>query len=264
MIVETPSDNYSPYAAFDIGKCDTYSHLWTMDLIISCEGGEEFCKCTFTENLMSQGFLTCDDVSKCPSECGVCASCMHSICNPPLPTSVVARGFRANPGLSLAAIATTILLVAFVVQMRKGSGDGILNESLMDENGIPYKKRDWRVLLGKNGLPTDRKFWKGKKSKVWLVPDLSTVPNKALFPDLLEKGEKVETAERSEPKKQKKSRNPVIVTSSNVSVQSSLSSRDGVGYTAPIRVNHYKKETGDDDSTTDYIAQRIKASQSYQ
>lgn len=194
---------------------------------------------------MNEGLLTCDDVSKCPSECGVCASCIHSICNPPLPTVAVVRGVKANAGISLAVIGSVVLLAAVVYHVRKNNDDD-LNENL--------------IGLGKDGQPTiKKKFWKGKTSKVWLVPDLKTVPTKTLFPDLLEKGE---TVERSAPKKQRKRGNPVITTSGEVSVQSDLSSQDGAGYTAPMRLNHYKRHVDEDDSNADYIEQRIRASQS--
>ena len=237
--------------------CDTYAHLWTYDLLYSCEGGDELCKCTYTQELLNKNMLSCDDISSCPSECSVCANCLNSICHPPLPTSIIAYGFKANPGLSLAAVVSTVLLAGYVFHRRKNGGKGLLNEKLMDANGIPYKKRDWKVTLDKYGQPTEVKSWRKKKTKVWLAPDVSTVPAKPLFPDVLEKGQAVDLAES---KKQKKKRGqPVIVTDSNISVDSSLSSNVGAGYTAPTRVTEYK-EFDENDSTADYIESRIRSS----
>ncbi len=236
VVIEELVEDYNPYAAFDIGKCDTYSHLWSYDLFSSCSAGDEFCECTYAEELMKMGLLSCSDIDLCPHECGVCSNCLHSICDEYLPTALIAHGLQSNTGYALAAVITTVVLAAWVNSKRKRPKGGILGESLMDADGIPYAKRDWKIKVGKDGLPTDQKS--KKKVSVWLAPDVSTIPKRQpLFPDLLETGEKekgskkqklVEMSDVAEPKKRSSSKRrhltPVIVTSSDVSIPSSLSS----------------------------------------
>ncbi len=234
VVIEELVDDYDPYAAFDIGKCDTYSHLWTYDLFSSCSDGDQYCECTYAEELIGRGLLSCSDLSLCPSECGVCSTCLHSICDEYLPSQLIVSGFKSNQGYALAAVITTVVLAAWVNNKRKRPKGGILGESLMDDDGIPYAKRDWKVRIGKDGLPTEKKSWRAKKLQVWLAPDVSTIPKRQpLFPDLLpnpdEKNKKQKVMEMSDvagSKKRSKRRHmaaPVIVTSDKVSVASSLS-----------------------------------------
>ena len=71
MVVEQLEDEYNPYAAFDIGNCDTYSHLWTYDLFASCATGEASCQCIYTAELMAMELLTCSEIDKCPEEASI-------------------------------------------------------------------------------------------------------------------------------------------------------------------------------------------------
>ena len=68
----------SPYSAFDIQYCDTYEHLWTYDLEISCGNTTDYhdCHCTFAEILMQDGELSCDDALTCPAGCPICSNCL--------------------------------------------------------------------------------------------------------------------------------------------------------------------------------------------
>ena len=238
VTVEQLSDEYNPYAAFDIGKCATYSHLWTYDLFLSCAEGDVNCGCQYAVELIDRNLLTCSDIDKCPSECSVCSNCLHSVCDQFLPTSLVASGLNSSAGFTLAAAITTVVLAAWVAHKRKRKSQkgGILGESLMDADGIPYKAKDWSIRIGKDGLPTEQNSKKLKKTQVWLAPDVSTIPKrKAMFPDLLQKGGKTKNkksaVELSASKKRSSSKrrqlSPVIVTSSNVSIPSSLSSCGG-------------------------------------
>jgi len=199
VVVNELDSGYDPYEAFDIGKCDTYAHLWTYDLFVSCASGDKNCECTYTEELLAMGLLTCSDVSSCPTECGVCANCLNSVCAQFLPSHIVASGIGGNTMFVTAAVFGTVLLATCVAyrqhQQEKNPKGGKLGESLMDDNGVLYTSRNWKVTLDKNGQPTTKKDKKkGTTTKqVWLAPDVSTIPVKPLFPDLLKRDSEFES-----------------------------------------------------------------------
>jgi hypothetical protein len=68
-----------PVSNFNVAQCDTYGSLWLWDLSLTCEDESslENCECTFAEELMGAGMLSCDDVSQCPNDCAVCLTCMR-------------------------------------------------------------------------------------------------------------------------------------------------------------------------------------------
>jgi len=228
IVVNQMDSGYDPYEAFDIGNCDTYSHLWTYDLFLSCADGSQYCECSYTEELIEKGLLLCSDVDSCPIECGVCSNCIYSVCNQMIPSKIIAAGVGSHATAATAAIFSTILLAAFVAfrQRRENKKSELLNERLMDDNETSYTAKNWSVPVNEDGLPTE----KSKTSKpVWLAPDVSTIPRKPLFPDLL-KGLKVELSPVASNKRSSKSitkkkhhPGPLIVTSSDESIPSSIS-----------------------------------------
>jgi hypothetical protein len=283
VVVSQLDSGYDPYEAFDIGKCDTYAHLWTYDLFVSCDGGNDRCECTYTEELLAMGLLTCSDVSSCPTECGVCANCIHSVCAQFLPSHIIASGVGSNAMFATAAVFGTVLLATCVAfrqhkQEKKPKG-GKLGESLMDDNGILYTSRNWKVSLDKDGQPTTEKDRKnGTTKQVWLAPDVSTIPIKPLFPDLLKRDSEFESETESDEdeeyqnqhqnqhqnytppktredppehrltiKKETHRPSPVIVMSSDgVSIPSSISCTSGHSK------NSKSDSSGDDDAHDSY------------
>jgi len=255
VVVDEQDSGYDPYQAFDIGKCDTYSHLWTYDLFVSCADGNEYCECTYAIELMRKDLLSCSDLSQCPEECGVCSNCLHSVCDNFLPSQLVASGADMKNGTSAivtaAVLGTALLATCVALKRRSGSGwDEDKQERLVDTESS-YSSQNWSVVLDNQGLPAeDQTKGKNKKDKpeskpVWLAPDVSTIPSKPLFPDLLKgsikprtpgpskKSKSVEMAPVEAPTTadaKKKSGNtglaPLIVTSSNASVPSSISDGD--------------------------------------
>ncbi|VEU33322.1 unnamed protein product [Pseudo-nitzschia multistriata] len=180
IVVSEMDSGYDPYMAFDVGNCETYAHLWTYDLLVSCADGDQHCKCTFTEELMRMGLLSCSDEASCPDECGVCSNCIKSVCGQFVPSKLVTAEIKNNSTIILLVIFSMVLLLltTFAVIRRRKNKKGILNESLMDTGD-----KNWMVPVNEaDGLPAE----KGGKSKpVWLAPDVSTVPQVPLFPDLL-------------------------------------------------------------------------------
>ena len=260
LVVYDLDSGYSPYQAFDIGKCDTYSHLWTYDLFVSCSDGTEHCECTYAIELMKRDLLSCSDLSSCPSECGVCSNCLHSVCDQFLPSQIVASAaVNGMSAIVTAAIFGTVLLATCVALKRNsdgGDGDDGKNERLVDETDSSYSSKNLTIVLNDHGLPVEdqtkakkKRFWKkntAESKPVWLAPDVSTIPMKPLFPDLLKGSIRPRVPRRQEASKKgvemapvgapttkdAKNKNdntsigPLIVTSSNASVPSSISDGD--------------------------------------
>eukprot|EP00586_Coscinodiscus_wailesii_P023883 CAMPEP_0172504362 /NCGR_PEP_ID=MMETSP1066-20121228/178081_1 /TAXON_ID=671091 /ORGANISM="Coscinodiscus wailesii, Strain CCMP2513" /LENGTH=195 /DNA_ID=CAMNT_0013280529 /DNA_START=192 /DNA_END=776 /DNA_ORIENTATION=- len=68
---------------FDLKKCSSYSNVWLWDLALSCDNDKTLdgCRCTFAEQLFSQGEIQCaskygDYAHRCPADCSVCQTCM--------------------------------------------------------------------------------------------------------------------------------------------------------------------------------------------
>jgi len=256
VVVDQMDSGYNPYEAFDIGTCDTYAHLWTYDLFESCAGGTGLCECSYTEELMAMGLLSCADVSSCPAECGVCANCIHSVCDKYAPSMIVASGMHGNVGLAATAIFSTILIAAYAAFKRCEGGSssskksGRLGENFLDGDDATektsYTAKNMSVPLDSDGLPTASEppttqqkgfFNRNRKNKsnvdskpVWLVPDISTIPTKPLFPDLLKKDsiddeEEFQRQHQRNPQFQRQHQVPtsMIVAPSNASVPSTIS-----------------------------------------
>jgi len=200
VVVNQMNSGYDPYTTFDVEKCDTYAHLWTYDLLVSCEDGDEYCECTFTEELMRMGLLSCSDAEICPDECVVCSNCIRSVCGQFVPSKIIAAGIESNAATAAAAIFATVLFAACFAFRRKRKKKSLLDESLMDteeDSDMSSSGGNWMVPVNKDGLPDET----GESCKpVWLVPDVSIVPRESIFPDLL-KGtidENTDTSESSE------------------------------------------------------------------
>jgi len=181
IVVSQSNSDYDPYMAFDVGNCDTYAHLWTYDLLVSCTDGDQYCECTYTEELMRMGLLSCSDEASCPDECGVCSNCVKSVCGQFVPSKLIATEIQNNAAIStVVLLGMTLLLSTLViaVRRRRKNKSGKLEESLMDTI-----EKTWMVPVNEeDGLPNE----KGETRKpVWLAPDVSTIPEKPLFPDLL-------------------------------------------------------------------------------
>lgn len=73
-------DSYAAdaYSEFDITECDTYANLWMWDLSLTCDDADTFdnCECTFAEDLMEDGYLSCSDIAMCPQNCDICSKCL--------------------------------------------------------------------------------------------------------------------------------------------------------------------------------------------
>ena len=185
VVVNQLDGTYNPYSAFDISQCDTYEHLWEYDLKISCANGDRFCDCTYAEELLYMGLLSCGESASCPDDCPVCSSCMRNICVG-TPSKVIARAAESNATMAAMAFFGTVLFgvcVAFV-QRKKSKGD--LDENLMDtDNDTSSSSKVWMVPVNDDGLPTERS---NTCKPVWLVPEIKSTEHveDSIFPDLLE------------------------------------------------------------------------------
>eukprot|EP00536_Pseudo-nitzschia_multiseries_P006141 jgi/Psemu1/324216/estExt_fgenesh1_pg.C_1270006 len=224
VVVDQMNSGYDPYMAFDVGNCDTYAHLWTYDLLVSCANGDQYCECTFTEELMRMGLLSCSDAASCPDECGVCSNCINSVCGQYIPSKLIATEIENNKAITTVVILGTIclLLTILIAAHRRRIQSSKLKESLVDKH--------WMVPVNEeNGLPTD----KGKNcTPVWLAPDVSTIPRKPLFPDLL-KGT-IETKKKNEMKAKIKEEIPSSSQSHKTPTKETTSADTGVVELSPV------------------------------
>jgi hypothetical protein len=76
---EGEENNYDPYDDFDLEQCDTYQNLWLWDLSLTCKGANSMdsCECTYAEELLYEGTISCEDFSLCPGDCAVCRTCFQ-------------------------------------------------------------------------------------------------------------------------------------------------------------------------------------------
>lgn len=137
---DTTNASEDPTANFDIGNCDTYSGLWMWDLSLTCDNVNTLdnCECSFAENLRDDGMLSCDDVSKCPTGCGVCMTCMRLLgcTSEQQQQGATTSSASSNIVPYLIAGAVSVILiagVAYAVSHRKRKEDSSLGERLVDE-----------------------------------------------------------------------------------------------------------------------------------
>ena len=76
---EAEDNGFDPYTDFDLEQCDTYENLWLWDLSLTCKNSKSLdgCECSYAEELLFEGTISCDDFSLCPSECSVCRTCFQ-------------------------------------------------------------------------------------------------------------------------------------------------------------------------------------------
>ncbi|GKY92040.1 hypothetical protein MPSEU_000175600 [Mayamaea pseudoterrestris] len=73
------ADEYDPYDDFDLEQCDSYENLWLWDLSLTCKNTKSLdaCECSYAEELLFEGTISCEDFSRCPSDCAVCRTCFQ-------------------------------------------------------------------------------------------------------------------------------------------------------------------------------------------
>jgi hypothetical protein len=112
----------NPYYDFDITKCDTYENLWMWDLSLTCDDSESFdnCECTFAEELLVYGYLTCYDRALCPSDCQICEKCLRIVSCSQEITAGAATHLVSPDNFSFFIIASAVgvLVIATVVYTR--------------------------------------------------------------------------------------------------------------------------------------------------
>ncbi len=177
--VSNISDTTDPYNAFDVSHCDTYEHLWTWDLEMSCGETTDYdqCHCTFAELLMEKNILSCEDTKNCPSGCAICSSCLRLLgCK-----DDAVFGGRTGDGSAAATTAALFTLLVgtgfciFIDRKKKARRRGKLNAHLIDEMGEESNDRIWMVPID-DGVPNEN----GTSSKpVWLAPDKDSVSTDA-------------------------------------------------------------------------------------
>lgn len=173
MVSEITEEYDNPYEVFDIEVCDTYEHLWTWDLEISCGATTDYygCHCMFAEVLMDKGQLTCEDYDSCPSGCIVCSNCLKLLgCGDDTISSF--SGSISGGGSFIATAAAIVSLLigtgCCLVIGRRNQKRGILGDHLMDEDNNGSAGMIWMVPVSA-GLPNET----GKILRpVWLAPDV--------------------------------------------------------------------------------------------
>lgn len=154
------SDNsMDPEQDFDIEVCDTFENLWMWDLSLTCESEDSLdsCECVWAEELIEDGFLTCQDMAqRCPIECQICATCAQLMgCNAGTLGSIVAR-----PPFYLfvaAAGAFLIGLAYYYSRRRRRRDDDSLAAQLLDAQNM-------------DSPPSSP-----KEPTVWLAPDVGAM-----------------------------------------------------------------------------------------
>ena len=172
---DSTNSSEDPTANFNIGNCDTYSGLWMWDLSLTCDNVNTLdnCECSFAEELMDEGMLSCDDVSKCPSSCGVCMTCMRLLgcTNEQQQQGATTSSASSNiiPYVIAAAISVILIAgVAYAVSQRRRKEDSSLGEHLVDEEA----GSEPNVFLA----PTDSAAFDASTpplsgaTRVWLAP----------------------------------------------------------------------------------------------
>ncbi|VEU33381.1 unnamed protein product [Pseudo-nitzschia multistriata] len=135
------NSDYDPIDDFDIEKCNTYENLWLWDLSLSCNmtAGDislSGCNCTFAEELMDDGLLTCDDAALCPSNCIICSTCLKLLgCGTDPNQPGMSRSMSTAVVLYVvgAAVALLIFGLASYYARRKWQDHNNLNRSLIEK-----------------------------------------------------------------------------------------------------------------------------------
>lgn len=152
-------NNIAPFDDFDVSRCDTYENLWMWDLSLSCDDYDNFnnCECTFTEELIAYGYLTCSDMAYCPSDCQVCRKCLQIVGCPS--TTNVGGVTISSDDLSFYIIAVAVGVIAVVA----------VTYTKVRQCGDPDKRGD-NLIVNEHGAGSEG-------STEWMTP--------TDFPDLL-------------------------------------------------------------------------------
>jgi hypothetical protein len=129
--------NEDPFESFDIAQCATYANLWLWDLSLSCDSAASLdsCECTFTEELMAEAMITCDDINNCPAECPVCVTCFKLAGCEPAPTFFQSEGVSASMILAICSAGGLFLfaILYYVIRRRQMSHEHSLGVHLLDK-----------------------------------------------------------------------------------------------------------------------------------
>ncbi|CAB9520393.1 expressed unknown protein [Seminavis robusta] len=121
-VAEGNNNGENPMESFNIAECSTYSNLWVWDLSFSCDSDKSLdnCECSFTEQLMEQQMITCDDMEDCPRNCPVCKTCFQLVGCAPVPNIFQRNGISVSTVAAIcAAIGLFLLAVAYYYARRQ-------------------------------------------------------------------------------------------------------------------------------------------------
>eukprot|EP00548_Thalassiothrix_antarctica_P018869 CAMPEP_0194185400 /NCGR_PEP_ID=MMETSP0154-20130528/42518_1 /TAXON_ID=1049557 /ORGANISM="Thalassiothrix antarctica, Strain L6-D1" /LENGTH=553 /DNA_ID=CAMNT_0038903715 /DNA_START=379 /DNA_END=2040 /DNA_ORIENTATION=- len=173
-------DSYTyvdPYDSFNVSQCDTYGALWLYDLSFTCESMTTYggCECTFAQELMEAGSLSCRDYELCPRNCGVCQTCLKLLgCanGRPFSASTYFRTRNLSFYIVIAALGAMVLSgVLFVSVRRKRQRMKIRNalgEQLLDDDetiSIDDSPKIWSGSGNATAVTSST-----EEPKVWLAP----------------------------------------------------------------------------------------------
>lgn len=167
-------DQYDPYTDFSIHNCDTYENLWMWDMALTCESEDslENCKCAFTEELMSLGLLTCEQIALCPSGCQICTTCLTLVgCSASSSASSATSSVFASSGYVYVLGATTgvvLFAVSCFLCSRgwKGGNRNDLGAHLMSKlPDCPHTRAEEASAIAED---------KEHPPFVWLAPEVPT------------------------------------------------------------------------------------------
>lgn len=147
----------NPYADFDVSTCDTYENLWLWDLSLTCESENNLktCECSFAQELLRLGILSCQDASLCPTSCSICSTCMRILGCITGNAELNVASDSSNIFLILAAVASVVVFGVVYYAVRKRSNPSPeLNAHLMGAGPFP-------IEAGSPELP---------ESQIWLAP----------------------------------------------------------------------------------------------
>lgn len=127
---------YDPYDDFILEQCDTYRNLWLWDLSLTCKNEKTFdsCECSYAEELLFEGKLTCGDYKNCPSNCDICKTCFQLMGCVDSESSMGAAGIASTVISAL----TLVGAGAYVFMRRKKYMSTDLRAHLMEQDSNKY------------------------------------------------------------------------------------------------------------------------------
>ena len=168
------NQQYDPFEDFDIAQCDTFENLWLWDLSLTCESemNLDSCECVFAEELLSSGYVQCDDRLQCPSGCQICTTCFQLMgCDSK-------NRFRSSTGFTYLILTILSLLFCgigyYYFRVRHSNNDLSINliadDSSSDEPRMwlaPVKFSDSDAFVCLDATK--------EKDHVWLAPVLPSI-----------------------------------------------------------------------------------------